>query len=153
MFKGLNAVSIDDKGRIAVPARYRELIKDESDSQLVVTIDPQEACLWMYACPQWDEIETKLSELPSFDPVSRCIQRLLIGHATEMEMDRSGRILLPPLLREYANLDKSVMMIGIGNKFELWDEAQWRLARQGWLAQGLGDDEGAVPGELRSMSL
>ncbi len=153
MFRGLNAVSIDAKGRIAVPARYRDLLKDEGDSQFVITIDPEETCLWLYAYSQWEEIEAKLNNLPSFDPASRRIQRLLIGHATELEMDRNGRVLLPPLLREYATLEKAVMMVGQGNKFEIWGESQWRLAREGWLAQGLGDEEGAVPAELRSISL
>lgn len=153
MFRGLNAVSLDTKGRIAIPARYRDLIKDEADSQLVVTIDPEECCLWLYTYSQWEEIENKLSNLPSFDPAARRLQRLLIGHATEMEMDRNGRILLPPLLREYAHLDKTIMMVGQGNKFELWGESQWRLAREGWLAQGMGDEEGAIPHELRSISL
>lgn len=153
MFRGLNSVSLDAKGRIAIPARYRDLILEKAASQLVLTIDPEDCCLWLYTITKWEEIEVKLSNLPSFDPASRRIQRLLIGHAAELDMDRTGRILLPSLLREYAQLEKSVMMVGQGNKFELWGESQWRLARDGWLAQGLGNEEGAVPQTLQTISL
>lgn len=152
MFRGLNAISMDIKGRLAVPARYRDLINNESEGLVVATINAEERCLWLYSFPQWQEIETKLISLPSFQPASRRLQRLLIGHATELEMDRNGRILLPPLLREYAGLDKNIMMVGLGNKFELWGESQWRLAREGWLAQDT-DETGHVPGELCSISL
>ncbi|OGO91987.1 MAG: cell division/cell wall cluster transcriptional repressor MraZ [Coxiella sp. RIFCSPHIGHO2_12_FULL_42_15] len=153
MFRGLNAVTIDDKGRLAVPARYRDVIQEEADGVLVVTIDPEERCLLLYSNPQWEEIEAKLSSLPSFNPAARRIQRLLIGHATELEMDRHARILIPPLLREYAGIDKAVMLVGQGNKFEIWGEAQWELARESWLADGLTDNDGEIPGELRSLSL
>src|SRR3990167_2840608 len=153
MFRGLNAIAIDDKGRLAVPARYRDLVQDEADGILVVTIDTEERCLLLYSYPQGEEIELKLQALPSFHPATRRIQRLLIGHATEVEMDRNGRILLPSLLREYAGIDRSVMLVGQGNKFEIWGESQWELAREGWIAQGLSDDDGEVPDELRSISL
>lgn len=153
MFRGLNAVSLDEKGRIAIPARYRNVITEEAENRLVLTIDPTEYCLWLYTQSQWEEIENKLINLPSFDPVSRRIQHLLIGHATELEMDRNGRILLPQLLRKYAHLEKSIMMVGQGNKFELWSESQWQRALDDWLAQGMGNEEGAVPHELRSISL
>lgn len=153
MFRGLNAITIDDKGRLAVPARYRDVIQDEADGVLVVTIDPEERCLLLYSYPQWEEIETKLGSLPSFHPATRRIQRLLIGHATEIEMDRNARVLLPPLLREYAGIDKAVMLVGQGNKFEIWGESQWTLAREAWLVEGLADGEGEIPAELRSISL
>lgn len=153
MFRGLNPVAVDDKGRFAIPARYREVILDEADGQLIVTIDTEERCLLLYAFPQWEEIEEKLQALPSFQPATRRIQRLLIGHATEVEMDRTGRILLPAVLREYAGIDRSVMFVGQSNKFEIWSDAQWELARQQWLTQGLADAAGEVPAELRSISL
>jgi len=83
--------------------------------------------------PEWEEIERKLVKLPSFNVQARRLQRLLIGHATEVELDGNGRILLPPLLREFASLDKAVVMIGQGNKFEIWDEAKWNARRAEWL--------------------
>ncbi len=152
MFRGLTALTIDAKGRIAIPGRYREVISEDTGGILVLTIAPEESCLWLYGCSQWEEIESKLSHLPSFSPAARRLQRLLIGHATELEMDKNGRILLPTLLREYAGLDKNIMMVGQGNKFELWDEERWRTARELWLQSGLnGDDD--VPIELQSLSL
>ncbi len=106
MFRGLNPIAVDAKGRIAIPARYREPIESEADGILVVTIDTEERCLLIYTHPQWEQIEQKLENLPSYHPASRRIQRLLIGHATEVELDRSGRILIPPVLREYAGLGR-----------------------------------------------
>src|SRR3990167_10980933 len=117
MFRGINAVAVDDKGRIAIPARYRDLISNEAGGVLVVTIDTEERCLLLYPYPQWEQIEQKLEDLPSFHPATRRIQRLLIGHATEVEVDRSGRILIPTLLREYAGLGQTVMLVGQGKKF------------------------------------
>ena len=153
MFRGLNAVAIDVKGRISIPARSRDLLKEEAEGMMVITIDPEECCLLLYSYPQWETIEKKLADLPTFNPSVRRIQRLLIGHATDVEMDRNGRLLLPPLLREYAGLDKTTMMVGQGNKFEIWGESQWRLARDAWLADGLQDDNGVVPVELSTLSL
>ena len=91
-------------------------------------------------------------QLPTFNPATRRIQRLLIGHATDLSLDRHGRILLPPLLREYAGLDKTIMLVGQGNKFEIWGESQWESGRDGWLAEGM-DDSGGVPPELTMLSL
>ncbi|ABX78622.1 division/cell wall cluster transcriptional repressor MraZ [Coxiella burnetii] len=152
MFRGLNPIAVDAKGRIAIPARYREPIESEADGILVVTIDTEERCLLIYTHPQWEQIEQKLENLPSYHPASRRIQRLLIGHATEVELDRSGRILIPPVLREYAGLGSMVMLVGQGKKFELWGKSQWETAREDWLAEELpkGDD---LPPELRSLSL
>lgn len=152
MFRGLTAVTIDAKGRIAIPGRYRDIISEDTDGVLVLTIDPEEHCLWLYGYSQWEEIESKLSNLPSFNAAARRLQRLLIGHATELEMDRNGRVLLPQLLREYARLDKNIMMVGQGNKFELWDEEAWRKARDRWLESGLdGDDK--LPTDFQSIAL
>lgn len=152
MFRGLTAIAIDAKGRIAVPGRYRDVISEDTDGMLVLTIHPKERCLWLYGYSEWEAIELKLSSLPSFSAASQRLQRLLIGHATELEMDRNGRILLPTLLREYAGLDKNIAMVGQGNKFEIWDETQWRSAREEWITQGLGGDDD-VPVELQSISL
>ena len=106
MFRGLSAVQIDVKGRITIPANYRTLMVEEASGSLIVTIDTESKCLLLYPFPQWQIIEEKLESLPSFQPAARRIQRLLMGHATEMELDRQGRILLPNLLRDYAEIDK-----------------------------------------------
>lgn len=152
MFRGLNSINMDEKGRITIPSRYRDLIDEHADGACVVTIDTEQRCLLLYPQPYWEEIEKKLENLPSFNAASRRIQRLLIGHATELEMDRNGRILLPPLLREYASLDKLVMLVGQGKKFEIWGESQWNMARDGWLADDLGDEDN-LPEQLKDLSL
>ncbi len=153
MFRGLTSLNMDVKGRIIVPTQYRQAIMDEANGQMVITIDTEDRCLLLYPLPQWRVIEERLGELPTFQPAARRIQRLLIGHATELELDRNGRILLPPLLREYAGLDKTVMLVGQGKRFEIWGESQWQLHRDGWLAEGIGENDAGIPPELVSLSL
>lgn len=152
MFRGLSAANIDDKGRITVPANHRKVITEDADSTFVVTIDTEDRCLLLYPYPQWVAIEAKLEQLPSFHPASRRIQRLLIGHATEIELDSHGRVLLPPLLREYAQIDKTVMFVGQGKKIELWAESQWLSSRDSWLCDEIGGVTNA-PEELLTLSL
>lgn len=142
---------MDAKGRVAMPTRHRERLFDECDGQVVITIDTEEACLLLYPVAEWEIIERKVEALPSFDRTARRIQRLLIGHATECELDSNGRVLVPPLLRDYASLEKRVMLVGQGKKFEIWSEAHWESQRQAWLTDGNGDNE--LPDELRSISL
>ncbi|MCD6045762.1 MAG: mraZ, partial [Gammaproteobacteria bacterium] len=136
MFRGITAVSLDVKGRLAMPARQRDLLLETDDkAQLVVTIDTQSACLLLYPLEEWEIIERKLEALPSFNPATRRLQRLLIGHASEVEMDNQGRILIPQLLRDYAKLDKRVMVVGQGQKFELWSDTLWDAQREIWLEE------------------
>jgi MraZ protein len=132
LFRGVTFLNLDAKGRLAVPARHRDRLAELSDSRLVVTADPQR-CLLVYPQTTWSDIERKLVGLPSFDAQSRALVRLLLGHANEVEPDTQGRIMLTPEQRDYASLDKRVALVGVGNKFELWDEEQWR--------QKLKDDE------------
>jgi MraZ protein len=151
VFRGINLIQLDTKGRMAMPARYRTRLQDLAQGRLIVTIDTQEACLLLYPLPEWELIEQKIEALPSFHKASRRIQRLLIGHATELELDSNGRILLPPLLREYASLDKQVMLIGQGKKFEIWSETGWQQGREEWLTEETTDD--LLPPELQTLSL
>jgi MraZ protein len=152
MFRGLTAVNLDGKGRMAMPARYRPTLENDAKGLLVVTIDTEQRCLLLYPFHQWEIIEAKLEALSSFNPVTRRIQRLLMGHATELEMDAQGRLLLPTLLREYAGLDRCVMLVGQGKKFEIWGETQWQQKREDWIKEELGDEE-RMPDELRTLSL
>lgn len=152
MFRGLTAVSIDAKGRITVPSHYRRMFIDESDGELVLTIDTEERCLLLYPASVWQQIEERLESLPSFNAAARRIQRLLIGHATDLELDRQGRVLLPTLLREYAGLDRNVMLVGQSNKVEIWGEAQWSSQRARWLVESLAEKED-MPKELEALSL
>jgi MraZ protein len=151
VFRGINAVNIDAKGRLAIPSRYRQSINERYASKLVATIDTDSDCLLLYPLREWEHIEQKIQALPSFNPQARRIQRLLIGHACDLEMDKNGRVLLPGLLREYATLTKEIMLIGQGKKFELWDKAIWNEQRENWLS--LDVDIEKLPEEMRSLSL
>ncbi|KTC99733.1 MraZ protein [Legionella geestiana] len=151
MFRGINAITIDGKGRLAVPARYRDALSAHEGGSLVVTIDTEETCLLLYPGANWRVIEENLQRLPSFNAEARRIQRLLIGHATDVELDASGRLLLPPLLRDYARLDKKIVLVGQGNKFEVWDEAHWNSRRNEWLAEEAKG--GGLPDEMKTFSL
>ena len=131
VFKGCNKVTLDVKGRLTLPARCRELLVDESTS-VVVTIDLREVCLLMYSGSAWAAIESMLTALPNLDEHYRRIQRMVLGHATEVEVDGSGRVLLPPDLREYAGLDRRVALVGQANKLEVWSEESWDARRQDW---------------------
>ena len=150
MFRGVNSITLDAKGRMAMPTRYRDRLMSHCEGQLVVTVD-RDHCLLLYPLPEWEELERKLVRLPSLNKQARRLQRLLIGHATELELDGNGRILLPPPLREFADLDKRIVLIGQGNKFEIWDEVQWAERRDQWLNEVDGDED--LPTELESLSL
>ncbi|MDD7804061.1 MAG: division/cell wall cluster transcriptional repressor MraZ [Endozoicomonas sp. (ex Botrylloides leachii)] len=151
MFRGVNAINLDAKGRLAVPTRYRDVLQERCDGRLVATIDTDELCLLIYPLDEWDSIQKKIEALPSFHPTSRRIQRLLIGHATDLDMDGSGRILIPPLLRDYAGLAKHSILLGQGKKFELWSEASWAERRDQYLQEASTSKE--PPDELQSLSL
>ncbi len=151
MFRGLATLNLDSKGRMAIPTRYRDSLLRHCNGQMVITVD-RDHCLLLYTLPDWEEIERKLVKLPSFNRQARRLQRLLIGHATECEMDGNGRILLPPALREFAGLDKTVVLIGQGNKFEVWAEDAWNTRRAEWLGDP-ADDDGNLSDELGSLSL
>lgn len=151
MFRGVSALNLDAKGRVAIPARYRDKLRSVCDSHLVVTVD-RERCLLIYPETNWLEIERKLQALPSFNPTSRALQRLYIGHAHEVDMDAQGRLLLPPELRKFAGLDKRVALVGQVNKFELWDEEVWNSCCEEYLSQADLDGLEDVAG-LDSLSI
>ncbi len=149
-FRGVSNLSLDAKGRIVLPARYRERLAEICNSQLVITIDTDQPCLLIYPLNEWELIEEKIEALPSFNPTTRRIQRLLIGHATDVEVDNNGRTLLSNPLREYAQLGRKVVLIGQGKKFELWDEALWAQRMGEWL----GDKSDAeMPEALADLTL
>ena len=151
VFRGVTTLNLDAKGRMAMPSKYRERLLAQSDGQLVVTVDLSDPCLLLYPLCEWEDIERKLVRLGNLDPRARRLQRLLIGHATELEMDSNGRILLPPPLREFAQLDKRIALTGQGKKFEIWNEQVWQEQRNSWLVEGTEDAE--LSAELESLSL
>ena len=134
---------------MVMPTRYREQISVLSQGKLVVTVD-REQCLLIYPLPEWEQTERKLMSLPSLHPQARKLQRLMVGHATDLELDGHGRVLLPPKLREFGHLTRDAMLIGQGLRFELWDEVRWNERRDEWLAS---EDNADLSSELETLSL
>lgn len=150
-FKGVNPINLDAKGRMAIPARYRDLIAGCCAGQMVVTIDTEDRCLLLYPLPEWESIQAQVDALPGFNPEFRRIKRLLIGHATDLDIDSNGRLLLPAPLREYAGLDKKIMLLGQGKKFEIWSESGWLATRESYLEAA--NDNGLMSDVLQDISL
>jgi MraZ protein len=149
-FRGVSNLSLDAKGRIVLPARYREMLSEICQNHLIITIDTEQLCLLIYPLNEWELIEEKIEALPSFNPTTRRIQRLLIGHATDVEVDANGRLMIATPLREYAELGKKVVMIGQGKKFELWDEERWNKCRNEWVSD---KTDGELPAALAELTL
>lgn len=152
MFRGCNTISVDNKGRLAVPSRYRERLVCLSEGQLILTLNPLDRCLWLYPLSEWELIESKLAALSDFDRQGRRAKQMMRGYATDCQLDGQGRILLPQELREYANLGKQVVILGQGNKFEIWDDQTWKTLREDWLEE-LGKDTDEPSAALKSLSL
>jgi len=146
MFHGSHAITMDSKGRIAIPAKLRDLLSEICAGRLVATAHTEERCLLIYPEPQWQELVPKIEALPNMNRRARKVQRLLLGYATHLDMDANGRAVLPVPLRSYANLDKKLMLVGQGKKFELWSETSWF----DWLDSE--DDDGELPEEMQSLS-
>jgi MraZ protein len=141
---------MDAKGRFGMPTRYRDEIAQGCQGKLVITIDALDPCLLIYPIHEWEIIQAQIEALPNLQPASRRLQRMLIGHATDLELDANGRLLLPPVLREYAGLDKKLMLLGQGKKFELWNEERWNACRENYLNES---DAQALPEEMMTLSL
>ena len=150
MARGSNHISLDAKGRMSIPTKLRGALYGESEGQLVITISPDDRCLLMYKLEDWSEVEQKLTALPTLNAQTRKLKRMLIGHADDCVMDGSGRILLAASLREFAGIDKKAVLVGQGDKYEIWDEAHWIAQRESMLSTEL--DESALPAELESLS-
>ena len=152
MFRGFSSVSLDSKGRVAIPSRYRDRLMVDAGGCLVQTINPLDRSLWLYPLPDWEHIEEKLAGLSDFDRQSRRAKQMMRGYATDCQLDAHGRILVPAELRDYARIDKQAVILGQGNKFEIWNRASWEEQREHWLNQ-VGDEQGEPAGALQSLSL
>lgn len=148
MFQGAAQLNLDSKGRLAIPAKHRDELMAHCAGQLVLTADA-DGCLLFYPQPEWQPIRDKLLKLSALNPRIRALQRRLIGYAEEVEMDAAGRVLISSALRTYASLDKRVVLIGQGNKFELWDEAKWTAQQDAELSFANGE----LPPELEGFTL
>jgi len=148
MFRGSTQLNLDNKGRLAIPAKYRDELLANCGGNIVVTADPSR-CLLIYPQPVWEPIEEKLNSFSSFNLQIRSLQRLIIGNACDVEMDGAGRILISPSLRQFAGLTKEVVLAGQGEKFELWDREGWDLENEAATAYKNGE----IPSELEGFSL
>jgi MraZ protein len=152
MFRGANSLNLDTKGRLAIPSRYRDAIMARCKGHMVVTVNnTRDRCLWLYTMDEWEKVEEKIVALPSFEPNHQKLKRFLIGYASEVDMDKSGRILLPAVLREFAIMTKQVLLVGQGNKFEIWSEELWNARRSQWLGEEMDLDKLSL--EMEQLSL
>jgi len=125
VFRGANAINLDAKGRIAMPARYREQLVVECAGSMVITKDLFDPCLLLFPLTEWQSLETKLAGLSSTNRQHRAIKHILLGHATDIELDKNNRFIIPPSLRQLVGLDKHLFLVGNGRSFQIWDESQW----------------------------
>ena len=140
MYRGVNQLKVDGKGRMALPTRYREELVERCGGSLVVTVNTtSDHCLWMYPLDEWEVVEQQVNKLPSLNPKHIKFKRYFLGYASDVEMDKTGRILLPPSLREFARIDREIHLIGQGNKFEIWNSTDWEAGCDDWLNQSADD--------------
>jgi MraZ protein len=138
VFQGETAITVDDKGRLAIPTAYRELVTGACANRLVITYNPFESgCLWLFPEAEWERVRDQVNALPSVKAVHRSLQMKLVGAAAKVEPDGAARILLPASQRAAAGIEKKAVLLGMGNKFELWSE-QAHLAK---IRQTIGEDE------------
>ncbi|MCA9667295.1 MAG: division/cell wall cluster transcriptional repressor MraZ [Myxococcales bacterium] len=132
MFIGTYEHSLDDKGRVSLPARFREVLSGNGDARLILTtnVDPGARCLVAYPIHEWQAFQQRIADLPQFDEHVIRLKRLHIAGAAECATDRQGRILVPPMLRDYANLSGSVLFAGLGSNIEIWDREMWHAERE-----------------------
>ncbi len=123
MFRGRFEHGIDDKGRVSIPSRFREILTTNFDERLIVT--NFDGCLWAYPVSEWLKIEERVSALPQFKPEVKALQRVFISAATECSIDKQGRILLPPTLRDYAGIEKNLVFVGMTKRLEIWSVERW----------------------------
>lgn len=152
MFRGFSTVNLDNKGRLAVPSRFRDRLAVISGGSLVQTLSPLDRSLWLYPLNEWEIIEAKLAALSDFDRQSRRAKQMMRGYATDCQLDSQGRILLSQELREYAGIRKQAVILGQGNKFEIWDHTSWNEQRDLWLEQ-VGTENGEPSDALKPLSL
>ena len=125
MFSGVNHLNLDPKNRLAIPARYRDALLVDS-GQVVISLDSAQ-CLQIYPLQEWEIVRTKIQNLPnSIHPVVKSYQRLVLGHAEQTELDKAGRVLLPATLKQMVGLERELVLVGMGNRFELWDKNKWQ---------------------------
>lgn len=147
MFRGRYEHNLDPKGRLALPAAFKKVLAERSDEQLVVTTHISSRCLVAYPPAEWEAFEAKLAALPQFEPSVMALRRLYVGGAMDCAIDKQGRVLIPPVLREYAGLDKEAYWVGGMRTMEIWSKEAWQRDVES-KRQAVGEDVLAKLGEL-----
>ena len=151
MFRGINPINLDAKGRVALPTKYRDRVTNRCDGHMVLTVHPFDRCLLLYPLADWEVIESQVNALPnSTSRQARRLQHLMVGYATELDLDAANRLLLPAMHRDHAELDKRLILVGQGQKFEIWNEARWTSMTETYLNETVDDDASV---ELINLSL
>ena len=148
MFQGASALSLDAKGRMAVPSRHRDALAAPADGRLVLTAHPHR-CLLLYPFSAWEPIRAQVLAAPSLQAESALVRRLLVGFAEDIELDAAGRLLVSPALRDFAGLEKLIWLVGQGSHFEIWSEAGWRAQQEAIFSLG----EKLLPPGLENLAL
>lgn len=130
MFRGAVTTQVDGKRRLTVPSRFRDVLWSRGQGKAILTADPGR-CLLLYAVPDWEPIEKQILAMPALEPSARALQRLLIGHAEEVELDAAGRILISSVLCAFAGIGKTAVLVGQGRRLEVWDEKSWQNTVEG----------------------
>ena len=144
MFQGSSNINMDAKGRINIPAKYRDGLVTACENRVVITASTQDRCAALYPEPEWLKLRPQIEALSSYGQSVRA-KRLLLGLACELEIDGNGRISIPETLREYGEFDKKLVLVGQGKKFEIWDEKRWSALFE--------DNGGDIPDELLNLPL
>lgn len=152
MLLGYNSINLDTKGRLAIPTRYRQALQDFCEGELVLTVN-RDKCLALYPMPAWKIIQEKLRKAPALNKKVKMLQRLVFGHATPCVMDSQGRVMLPDILREHAELNKRVVLVGQLTMFEIWDFDSWNENCSKWKEEASFDDLDNISPELNSLAL
>ncbi len=126
MFRGRFDYTIDEKGRTSLPAKFREVLSANYDERLIITTFDN--CLWAYPVKEWLVIEEKISALPQFKSEVKALQRIFVSGAAECPLDKQGRIVIPPTLRDYAGLKKDIIFVGMTKRIEIWSKEKWNKA-------------------------
>ena len=147
MFQGATGLNLDAKGRLAVPTRHREPLREGPNQKLVLTAHPHK-CLLLYPALAWEPIRARIMTFSSFDPQLSLWKRLLVGFAEELDLDGSGRLLISPVLRKFAGLEKQVMFVGQGSHFELWSQQAWDKQ-----IEGIGTESENLPPGMENFAL
>ncbi|HRQ56294.1 MAG TPA: division/cell wall cluster transcriptional repressor MraZ [Azoarcus taiwanensis] len=147
MFQGATALSLDAKGRIAIPTRHRDALVPDG-APLVITAHPHR-CLLVYPQLAWEPLSKTISSMPGLDQRTATIKRLLVGFAQTEELDSAGRVLVAPSLRQWAGLEKQLWLVGQGSHFELWSDAGWQAQQAAMLEL----DIDALPAGFESLAL